>query len=45
MTKVSFPDSYEYIYSFQFEDVRLATPDSMTILQVLNEVMTGTRLP
>ena len=35
MTKVSFPDSTEY--SFQFEDVRLATPDPMTILQVLNE--------
>ena len=35
MTKVSFPDSSEY--SFQFEDVRLATPDPMTILQVLNE--------
>ena len=35
MTKVSFPDSSEY--SFQFEDVSLATPDPMTILQVLNE--------
>ena len=35
MTKVSFPDSSEY--SFQFEDVRLATPDPMTILQALNE--------
>ena len=35
MTKVSFPDSSEC--SFQFEDVRLATPDPMTILQVLNE--------
>ena len=35
MTKVSFPESSEY--SFQFEDVRLATPDPMTILQVLNE--------
>ena len=35
MTKVSFPDSSEY--SFQFEDVHLATPDPMTILQVLNE--------
>ena len=33
MTKVSFPDSSEY--SFQFEDVRLATPDPMTILQVV----------
>ena len=33
MTKVSFPDSTEY--SFQFEDVRLASPDPMTILQVL----------
>ena len=35
MTKVSFPDSSEY--SFQFEDVHLATPEPMTILQVLNE--------
>ena len=35
MTKISFLDSSEY--SFQFEDVRLATPDPMTILQVLNE--------
>ena len=35
MTKVSFPDSSEY--SFQFEDVRLASPDPMTILQVLNK--------
>ena len=35
MTKVSFPDGLEY--SFQFEDVRLATQDPMTILQVLNE--------
>lgn len=35
ITKVSFPENWEY--SFQFEDVRLATPDPMTILQVLNE--------
>ena len=38
MTKVSFLDSSEY--SFQFEDVRLATPDPMTILQVLTESTT-----
>ena len=35
MTKVSFPDSLKY--SFQFEDACLATPDLMTILQVLNK--------